>query len=127
MDLSRLLRQPIIVEHVTQDGAPDEMGDPTEVRTYTRFLGWVWQTNASEQTANGVVAVESWQLALERSARGQLDTGDRIIPNGTLDEDGQLVPGSGDDPFDVDGPPWEARNPRTQLIEYVSAQLVRSQ
>ena len=125
MDPSRLLRQPIIVEHVTQTGAPDEMGDPTEVRTWTRYLGWVWQTSASETTGNGVVAVERWDLALERAAVGNLDTGDRIIPNGVLDVDDNLVPGG--DSFDVDGPPWEARNPRTQLVEYVQARLVRSE
>lgn len=126
MDLSRVLRQPIIVEHVTQDGPPDEMGDPTEVLTYTRYLGWVWQTSVSEQTANGVVAVEDWRMALERTASGTVATGDRVIPNGLLD-DGVLVPGSGGEPFDVDGPPWDALNPRTQLVEFVQAKLVRSQ
>lgn len=103
------------------------MGDPTELRTYSRFLGWVWQVQAGEKTANGTVAVEGWQLALERSASGNIATGDRVIPNGLLDDDGELVPGSGGEPFDVDGPPWAALNPRTQLVEFVQASLVRSQ
>lgn len=124
MDPSRLLRQPIIVEHVTQNGAPDEMGDPTEARTWTRFLGYVWQTTATEQTANGQVDRETWQLALERSAAGQLDAGDRIIAGGQLLA-GELVPNIGE-PFDVAGAPWPALNPRTQLVEYLTAKLERS-
>ena len=125
MDLSRLLRQPIIVEHTTQDGPPDEMGDPTEEVTYSRFLGYVWQTQADETTANAHIEREDWQLALERSAAGQIDGGDRIIAGGALDEDGELVPGVGER-FDLAGPPWQALNPRTQLVEYVQAKLVRS-
>ncbi len=125
MDLSRLLKQPIIVEHTTQDGPPDEMGDPTEQTSWTRFLGYVWQTSANELTANQQVETEQWQLALERSAAGQIDAGDRIYADGQLDELGELVPGSGQ-PFDVAGPPWPALNPRTQLVEYVTAKLDRS-
>lgn len=125
MDLSRLLRQPIVVEHTTHDGAPDGMGDPTEETTWTRYLGWVWQTSVpSDVTANTAVSTEQWEMALERSAAGNIDAGDSIIANGALDDDGNLLPGG--DRFDVDGPPWSARNPRTQLIEYVHARLVKS-
>jgi len=125
VDLSRLLRQRIVVEHVTQDGPPDEMGDPEERTTRTAFLGYVWQTQAAEDTANTATAREDWQLALERSARGQIDAGDRILVDATIDEDGEIVtaPSAA---FDVDGPPWPALNPRTQLVEYVQARLVRS-
>lgn len=126
MDLSRLLKQPIIVEHTTQDGPPDEMGDPTEQTTWTRFLGYVWQTNANERTANAQIEREEWQLALERSAAGQIDAGDRIIAGGQLDNLGVLVPDVGE-PFNVAGPPWPALNPRTQLVEYVQARLDRSE
>lgn len=125
MDLSRLLRQPIIVEHVTQGGPPDEMGDPTEETTRTRFLGYVWQTSVNEITGNQQVASEQWQLAIERSAAGQLAAGDRITADGQLDELGELVPNVGQ-AFEVAGPPWPALNPRTQLVEYVTAKLERS-
>lgn len=125
MDLSRLLRQRIVVEHVEQDGTPDEMGDPTETTTRTAFLGYVWQTQADEESANTATAREDWQLVLERSARGQLDAGDRIYVDASLDELGELVPGYSA-AFDVSGPPWPALNPRTQLVEYVQARLVRS-
>lgn len=125
MDLSRVLRSRLVVEHVEQIGAPDEMGDPTEEKTWTVFLGYVWQTQADETTANSATAREDWQFALERSARGQIDAGDRIYADAELDEAGDYVEGTGR-PFDVDGPPWEALNPRTQIVEYVHGRLVRS-
>lgn len=125
MDLSRVLRQPIIVEHVTQTGPPDPMGDPTEERTWTRFLGYVWQTTADEATANTATTREEWRVALERSAAGQIDAGDRIIDGGELDDDGEPVADVGET-FDVAGPPWPTRNPRTLLVEYVQARLERS-
>jgi len=124
VDPSRLLHQPIIVEHTTQTGPPDEMGDPTEETTWTRFLGYVWQTSANELTGNQQVETEQWQLALERSASGQIDAGDRIIANGQLVA-GALTPNVGE-PFNVAGPPWPVLNPRTQLVEYVTAKLDRS-
>lgn len=113
MDPSNLLRQTITVEHVTQGGAPDEMGDPTEESTSSDFLGWLWQTSVpGDNTANTNVSTEQWEMALERSAAGQVDAGDRVSADGLT--------------FDVDGPPWTARNPRTQVVEYVHARLVRS-
>lgn len=125
MDLSRLLRQPIVVEHITQDGPPDGMGDPTEQKTWTLYLGYVWQTNADERTDGGPVAREDWQLALERKAAGHIGAGDRIISGGQLDGAGELVPDVGE-VFEVAGPPWTAQNPRTRLVEYVHARLDRS-
>lgn len=125
MDLSRVLRTPIIVEAVTQDGAPDEMGDPTEELVWTRYLGAVWQTGASEVTANTATASETWQLALDRSAAGTLAAGSRVYVDGELDTAGDYVAGTGE-AFDVEGPPWPARNPRTLLVEYVQARIVRS-
>jgi len=125
VDLTRLLRQPIVVEHTTQDGPPDGMGDPTEQTTWTRFLGYVWQVGADETTANQQVETERWKLAIERGAAGNLDAGDRIIAGGVLDDAGELVPGTGE-PFNVAGPPWPVTNPRTQLVEYVTAELDRS-
>lgn len=122
MDLSRLLRLTLIVEHVEQDGPPDEMGDPTEVVTYSTKKGWVWQTQATEETANGTISVERWEVALERSA--VLDTGDRIIVDGTLTDEEWNGDGI---VYDVAGEPWRATNPRTLLVEYVQAKLDRSQ
>lgn len=120
MDLSRLLRTPIVVEHITQDGPPDGMGDPTEESTWSLHLGYVWQENATDNTANAEISVDQSRLALARTAAGLLTAGDRIYVGGTLAD-----PSTGER-FDIDGAPWDARNPRTQLIEYVQARLVRT-
>lgn len=126
MDLSRMLREWIVVQHVTQDGPPDEMGDPSEVFAYSRHRGYVWQNSASEVTANSQVERESWTLAIAKTAT-DLTAGDRIYLDATLDVNGILVPGSGSgEVFDVAGPPWIARNARTGSVEYVQAELDRS-
>lgn len=126
MDLTRLLRTPIIVEHVTLTGPPNEMGDPTEVRTWTRFLGYVWQTQAQEATDGGLIATQRSEVVLPRSADGHIDASDRIYERGELDASGDYIAGTGT-AYDVDGPPWTALNPRTQLREFVHARLVQSQ
>lgn len=117
------------MEHVTQDGPPDGMGDPTEVSTWSRFRGYAWQETVTETTGNQTVEREQWRLALVRSAAGFIDSGDRVIVDGLLDgpdgKTGNPVPDVGE-PFDVSGEPWPARNPRTRLIEYVEAKLERS-
>lgn len=125
MDLRRLLRQWIVIEHVEQTGPPDDMGDPTELRTYSRVRGYVWQTNATEVTANTQVERETWHVALHRSAAGTVAAHDRIIQDGELSALGALVPNVGEI-FEVAGPPWIARNPRTDAVEYVQARLERS-
>jgi hypothetical protein len=125
VDLSRLLRHPFAVQHVTQDGPPDERGDPTEQTTYTVCKGYRWQTSADERTGAADIAVGRDVVALERSIDGQLDEGDRIFDDVELDGDGAYVEGSGT-PYDVDGPPWRARDPRTDRVEYILAKLVRS-
>ena len=124
MDPGRLLKQTIVVTKILQDGPPDAMGDPTETATYSSFRGYVWQTQTSEQTGGGQIETESWELVLHASAAGILAAGDKITENGELVA-GELVAGSGES-FDVAGPPWNARNPRTGRIEYVHARLVRS-
>lgn len=112
MDPSRLIRSSITVEHRVATGPPDEMGDPTDVVTTSTFLGYVWQTTVAEETSNAETTREEWGLALERAAAGQIDAGDTVVADGIT--------------FEVYGPPWPARNPRTQLVEYVQAKLVRS-
>lgn len=125
MDPSRLLRTPILVERVTQTGPPDEMGDPTEESTWLRFLGYVWQASSTETGSNGVIVTDQYQIALVRSANGLIHAGDRIVASGELDDLGVPVPDVGET-YEVDGEPWPARNPRTQLIEYVQGRLVRT-
>jgi hypothetical protein len=126
VDLSRLLRSPIVVEHVEMTGPPDEFGDPTEASTFTQYRGYVWQEAVSETSGNLVTDREVWRFALDPSAIGNVDSGDRLYDHGTVDDDGDLVTGDETQRFDVSGEPWPARNPRTQRTEYVYGRLERS-
>ena len=112
MDLSRLLRSPIEVQHVSAAGAPDDFGDPTEVVVSTTFLGYVWQEATDETTAGGEIPRERWRFAIDRAAAAVLDSGARIVADGLT--------------YDVAGAPWPAKNARTGLVEYVLADLERS-
>lgn len=112
MNLSRLLRQPVTVETVTQDGPPDDFGDPTEQTTTATFLGWLWQEQTDEDTAGGQVERETHRLAIEAAAATVLGGGDRITYRGTV--------------YEIAGPPWLAVNPRTGATEYVLATVNRS-
>lgn len=112
MNVAHLLRLDYTIEHVEQNGPPDEMGDPTEVVTTSTFKGYAWQSRREDETSNTAVAFEEWRLALHRSAAGEVDAGDRVEIDGTT--------------FEVYGPPWIARNARTTAIEYVELTLRRT-
>lgn len=112
MDVRRLLKLDVEITHITDTGPPDEMGDPGEEITTSSFKGWYWQTRRDEDTANIAVSREEHRLALEPAAFGQVHAGDRAAVDGLT--------------FEVDGPPWNARNPRTGILEFVEATIVRT-
>lgn len=124
MRAARLLRQPVVLEHVDQDGDPDDMGDPEETKTWTLFRGYAWWDGASESTANEHISDGRWRFALEPSAADQVAAGDRLIVDGELDDEGNLVPDVGT-VFEVYGEVWTAKNPRTLRVEYVHGALRR--
>lgn len=111
----RLLSSSITVHRVTQDGPPDEMGDPTEETVSTTYdrAGSVWQVQRSDETGNTDVQVEEWRGVLRRDLAGTVDGGDRITVEGIE--------------FQIEGPPWPARNPRTTRIEFLEVTLRRTQ
>ena len=115
MQPERLFPSSVTVHRVTQDGPPDEMGDPTEVvvsTTYARAAS-VWQTSRSDRTANTDLQVEEWRGALRRDLAGLVSGSDR------LEVEGQT--------FEMEGPPWPARNPRTGAIELLEVTLRRTE
>lgn len=113
MNVARLLRLDCVVTHVTVDEDDrDEMGNPTEVTTTTTYKGWYWQTTTDERTGNAEVVTDEHTLALELAAAGNVDAGDRVEIDGLT--------------WEIDGEPWQARNPRTLALEYVLAKIVRS-
>jgi hypothetical protein len=108
----RLFPSDVTVHRVTQDGPPDEMGDPTEQTISTEHprAGSVWQVQRSEETANTDVQLEQWRGVLRRDL--VVDGTDRIEVEGIT--------------FELDGPPWPARNPRTGRVEFLEVTLRRS-
>lgn len=114
MRAARLLSQPVTVIAVTQTGDPDEMGDPTEETTSTTYAraGYVWQSSRDDRTANANTQVEEWRGVLHRKLLGLVDGTDRLVVEGYT--------------FELDGPPWPARNPRTGRIEFLEVTLRRT-
>lgn len=110
----RLFPSAVTVHRVTQDGPPDEMGDPTEEVVSTTYAraGSVWQVQRSDETANTDVQYEEWRGALRRDLEGLVDGTDRIEVEGVT--------------FELEGPPWPARNPRTGRIELLEVTLRRT-
>jgi len=113
VNVARLLRIDCTVTHVTVDEDDrDEMGNPTEVTTTTTYKGWHWQSTSREETGNAETVQDEHNLALELAAAGNVDAGDRVEIDGIT--------------WEIDGEPWQARNPRTLRLEYVQAKIVRS-
>lgn len=114
MNPARLFPSAVTIHRVTQDGPPDEMGDPTEETVSTSYAraGSVWQVQRRDETGNTDVQYEEWKGALRRDFAELLDGTDRITVEG-ID-------------FTLEGPPWPARNPRTGRIEFLEVTLRRT-
>lgn len=112
MMAARRMIHTITVVSVTQDGPPDEMGDPTTETTETEYVrgGYIWQTSRDDRTANANTQVEEWRGILRRDV--VVDGTDRLIVEGQT--------------FELDGPPWPARNPRTDRVEFLEVTLRRT-
>lgn len=112
MNPERLLNLTLTVTRMTP-GAPDEMGDPApSAGASTNYKGWIWQDAASENTDNQNLSSEQYRCALDRTAAGAVDSGDRITYAGTV--------------YEVFGPPWPATHPRTGVVEYLYLTLRRT-
>lgn len=91
----------------------DEMGDPTVVDgDPVDYPAWLWQTQATEDNANRTLSGETFQLALDRTAAGNVHAADKVTVSGVA--------------YEIDGPPWEATNPRNGVVEYVLATVRRT-
>lgn len=112
MNPERLLRLTLTVTRMTP-GPPDEMGDPAPIAgTPANYKGWIWQDAASENTDNQNLSSEQYRAAIDRTAAGAIDSGDRVTYAGTV--------------YEVFGPPWPATNPRTLVVEYLYLTLRRT-
>lgn len=111
MNVAHLLTSTATVTVVADTGSPDAFGDPTPTTSTQTFACWLSQTQRSEATANADVQHETWVLYLEVAAAG-VEGFDRVTVDGIT--------------YELDGPPWPARNPRTRLVTHVECTLRRS-
>lgn len=101
-----------VTTHVTDAANVDQMGDPLTVETEHSFKCW-WQQDTREESDQLTdVQRERLRLFLEPAAAGVVDGSAEI----TIDGIGYVF----------DGPPWPARNPRTNVVTHVEADVRRS-
>lgn len=124
MDPRGLMRTPIVIEQRRAGSSEDDMGDPTNVITYVATKGFIWQDQRRDQSANTAVDFEQWRGALDPIIIGAIRSNDVLHEHATIDEDGNLVPGTAT--FEVYGPPYEATNPRTLGRPFVEVSLRRT-
>lgn len=111
MNPARLMTNTATITHVDVDeDNPDEYGNPGEVTTTTTALCELQQTSRDEKQVDSAVTSETWNLYLVPTA--EIDAGDRATVDGT--------------PYDVIGPPWRARHPRSGEITHIEATVRRA-
>lgn len=112
MNVDRLLRGTVTITSVSPSSTDvDEMGDPELVETTVNVRGYVWQDGRADvDEENRSVGYEQGTAVLEAGA--VVDAHARITCEGTT--------------WSVDGIPWEAMNPRTRRVEYVSVPVRRT-
>lgn len=111
MSLDALLNLGCTIVRVTQDGAADEYGNPTDTTLTAATRCYIEQRNATENTNDRSTTSEDWLLMLP--AGTAVDATDRV----TVDGYGT---------FEVIGPPWPVRNPRADAISHVEATVRRT-
>lgn len=103
MSVANLLNQACTITTRTTAATTDRYGNPGESTATTTTVCYAEQRNRSEDTANANQQSQDWLVMLP--AGTSVDGTDRI----TI---GSLV-------LEVVGPPWSARNPRTQAVSHV--------
>lgn len=110
MNPARLMTLDVTIVHVTQTGAADEYGNPTEQTTETTVKGERQQVGADEQNRDANVAADTEALFLVPTAT--VDAGDRVRIAGAT--------------FEVIGPPWTVRHPRSGETTHIEARIRRT-
>ena len=110
MDVTRLLTLTATITHVAHAGAADAYGNPTETTTTSTAAAEIQQTQRDEHTRDANVAEETWLLVLAPTAT--IDNTDRVSVGGVS--------------YEVIGPPWRARNPRTGDVTHIEATVKKA-
>jgi len=108
---SRLMTNTATITHVAANPAsPDEYGNPGESTTTTTALCELQQKERDEEQTDSHVQGETWNLYLVPTAT--IDGGDRVEVD--------------DVTYEVIGPPWRARHPRSGEITHIEATVRRA-
>lgn len=105
MDITRLLTLTATITHVAQTGAVDTYGNPTEQTSTSTAAAELQQTARDEQDRDANIGEQTWLLLLAPTAT--IDATDRVTVSGVT--------------YEVVGPPWLARNPRTGANSHIEA------
>lgn len=103
MTLAGLLNQACTITTRTDAGTKDRYGNPDITEATTTTVCYCEQRQRSEQSGEDAVASEDWLVMLPTGTT--VDAHDKITV-------GSLV-------LEVVGPPWSARNPRTQSTSHI--------
>ncbi len=112
MDASRLMTMTATLRRRTDGPTRDDRGDLLPFVTTTTTRCYLWQTARSAETANETTGNETWQIAVPAAAADALRLATEVVV--------------GDVTYFTDGPPWQATNARTGVVEHVEATLRRS-
>lgn len=117
MNASRLMTREAIITRrsVPADPDVDEYGNPQLEESTIRVSCELQQASRSEQTVDADWQIGDWNLYL---AATDLDGNETEI------EGSDVVTIDGVD-YEVIGPPWPARNPRTGALSHVEARVRR--
>ena len=107
-----LINRPCVLVRRDATGATDSRGNPVIETTELDSLCEIQQERREEATDTGVITVTTWRAFFAPGL--DIAAGDKVI---TTDD------GRG---YEVDGEPWEARNPRTQSLSHIEATLKRT-
>lgn len=109
MSLQALLNRTVTITSRAPSSDTDAYGNTVDAETTTVTVGEVQQQQRDE-SPDGLVAETTWLLIVP--AGTNVDTGDEVIVD--------------DLAFEVQGPPWEVRSPRTGTVHHIEATLRRT-
>lgn len=118
MDPTRLFTLTATITRVEPDpDNPDEYGNPGMTETEVTAACELQQVQRSENTIDSAAQAEDWALFVDPMGEDEggylieveLEGSDRVEVGGVT--------------YELVGPPWAVRNPRTQVITHIEARV----
>lgn len=120
MDPTRLMTRTATITHVEPDpDNPDDYGNPGEEVTTTTAACELQQVVRTEDTVDTARQTEDWALFLAPTGE---DEGGYLVETELEGSDRVEID---DQAYEVIGPPWQVRNPRTAVVTHIEARVRR--